>query len=193
MNRNSILMIIASLILIITFFVPLWNISLKAPQYPEGLGLYIYINKLIGHEETDLENINNLNHYIGMKRIEPDSIPELEIMPYFMIFMIVFGLVLAFWKNKWLKIVWLTIFLIGGVVGLYDFYLWEYDYGHNLDPKAIIKIPDMNYQPPLIGTKQLLNFEATSLPDLGFAIIFVSVILVALTFYFQIKDEKKKL
>lgn len=182
-------MIAASIILIVTYFFPLWSISLQAPQYPEGLGLYIYLDKIDGHKSGDLQSINGLNHYIGMKKILPESITELKIMPYFIAFMILFGLIAALTNNKYLKIAWVVIFIIAGVVGLYDFYMWEYDYGHNLDPKAIIKIPGMSYQPPLIGSKQLLNFNATSLPGIGFYFILISL---ALTSFSIIKDYKAK-
>ncbi|MCL4279415.1 MAG: hypothetical protein KJZ60_06965, partial [Ignavibacteriaceae bacterium] len=90
--QSKILIIVASLILILTFFFPIWYIDLEAPQYPEGIGLEIWINKITGQQEHDLENINGLNHYIGMKRIEPDAIPELTIMPFVIIFMTLFGL-----------------------------------------------------------------------------------------------------
>jgi copper chaperone NosL len=183
-------MLLASLLLIITFFVPLWSIDLNAPQYPEGLGLYIYLNKLEGHKEGDLQSINGLNHYIGMKVINPASIPELKIIPYFILFMVLFGLIIGFTKKKSLRIGWLLLFLIGGTVGLYDFYQWEYDYGHNLNPHAIIKIPGMSYQPPLIGAKQLLNFNAASLPGIGFYIVLISIVLVILSINCQMKYEK---
>ncbi|HEX5831269.1 MAG TPA: nitrous oxide reductase accessory protein NosL, partial [Gemmatimonadaceae bacterium] len=63
---------------------------------------------------------------------------------------------------------WTALFAVIGVAGLVDFWLWAYDYGHHLDEaSAIIKIPGMAYQPPLIGSKQLLNFTATSWPDVG--------------------------
>jgi copper chaperone NosL len=61
-----------------------------------------------------------------------------------------------------------AIFLGVSVVGLADFWKWEYDYGHNLDEEtAIIKIPGMSYQPPLIGSRQILNFTAHSWPGSG--------------------------
>lgn len=191
--KSKILMLVGSLLLIAAFFVPLWNIDLKAPQYPEGLGLYIHLNKIEGHKEGDLKSINGLNHYIGMKEINPESIPELKIIPYFMYFMIISGLIISFFNKKWMKITWLGIFIIGGAVGLYDFYMWEYDYGHDLDPKAIIKIPGMSYQPPLIGAKQLLNFEAGSWPDLGFLIITISLLIVIYSLYLDFKNGKNKL
>jgi copper chaperone NosL len=189
-NHSKILMLLASGLLIITFFVPLWSIDLNAPQYPEGLGLYIHLSKIEGHKDGDLQSINGLNHYIGMKKIDPASIPELKIIPYFIAFMIISGLVIAFINKKSLKIGWLILFFIAGTIGLYDFYQWEYDYGHNLDPHAIIKIPGMSYQPPLIGAKQLLNFNAASLPGIGFYFVLISIIFVVLSINCQMKYEK---
>ncbi len=183
-------MITASLILGFSFLFPLWSISLNAPQYPEGLGIYIYVYKLEGHKDNDLNSINGLNHYIGMKIIDKDAIPELKIIPFFMIFMMIFGLIIAFVKNYKFKLVWLGIFFLGGIIGMVDFYQWEYDYGHNLSPTAIIKIPGMSYQPPLIGTEQLLNFEAGSFPHIAFFIILISILLVIFSTYYEKKHEK---
>ena len=159
---------IASLLLIGLFFVPLWRVQLVAPQYPEGLGMRIGINYIAGATPTDLNNINGLNHYVGMKHITPDAIPELRYMPWIVGGLILFGLVAALVGNRKLLVSWVGSFLIVGVAGLVDFWRWEYDYGHNIDFKhAIIKIPGMNYQPPLMGVKQLLNFTAVSWPDIG--------------------------
>lgn len=178
MKRNSkVLMAIAALLLVGVYFVPIWEISLEAPQYPEGLGLEIWVNTVDGQNPHDLSKINNLNHYIGMKTIEPDAIAELKIMPVLIAMMIVLGLIAAFTGKRSLMIGWLVLFVILGTVGLYDFYLWEYDYGHNLDmEKAIIKVPGMTYQPPLIGSKQLLNFTATSLPGIGGYLMAASIL-----------------
>jgi copper chaperone NosL len=150
------------------YFVPLWRITLEAPQYPEGLGLQIMLTDVQGVNEFDLRNINNLNHYIGMKRIEPDSIPELRIMPWAIALIIALALAAAATGKRWLLTTWVAVFVLLAVAGLVDFWLWEYDYGHNLDLEhAAIKVPGMSYQPPLIGSKQLLNFKAHSWPDVG--------------------------
>lgn len=193
MSRASkIMMIVASLILIAVYFVPIWNISLIAPQYPEGLGLRIWINNVSGEKPHDLNNINNLNHYIGMKKIIPESIPELKIMPYVIGFMILLGLAAALLGRRKLLYLWVALFIIVGVVGMVDFYLWEYDYGHNLDlENASIKIPGMSYQPPLIGSKQLLNFTAVSLPGIGGYIIGVSVVLGLIASFREFKSSRK--
>lgn len=186
------LLLLASLVLILVYFFQLWSINLEAPQYPEGLGLRIWINKITGMKEHDLENINGLNHYIGMKPINPDDIPELKIMPYLIGFMILFGLFNAWKGTKKTVLVWIILFIILGVVGLYDFYIWEYNYGHDLNPDAPIKVPGMVYQPPLIGSKQLLNINAISLPSISFYIVLLSIILSSLAIYFNSKQEKQK-
>lgn len=189
MNSNSKKLLFASaLVLFGVFFFPLWNINLEAPQYPEGLGLRIWVNQITGLKENDLQNINGLNHYIGMKPINPDDIPELTIMPYAIGFMILFGLFNAVKGNRKTVYVWIILFLILGAIGLYDFYMWEYNYGHNLSPDAPIKVPGMAYQPPLIGSKQLLNINAVSLPSISSIIILVSVMLAVAAVWI---DKKK--
>jgi len=187
--RSKIIIAFASLLLLLTFLFPLWYINLEAPQYPEGIGLEIWINQITGQKPNDLTNINGLNHYIGMKTIVPDAIPELKIMPFIIIFMIVFGLIAAFTGKRFLVYSWIAFFIILAAVGLYDFYMWEYDYGHNLNPHAAIKIPGMAYQPPLIGSKMLLNFNAISMPDISFYIL---VIAVGLAIIALIIDKKSK-
>jgi hypothetical protein len=163
-----ILTAVASAALLGLLVTPLWRVNLTAPQYPEGLGMQIGVNSIRGLSPNDLDNINGLNHYIGMKRITPEAIPELRIMPWIVVGLAVLGLAVAAAGKRTLVSAWLACFALVGVAGLVDFWRWEYDYGHNIDyAHAIIKIPGMSYQPPLIGVKQLLNFTAVSWPDIG--------------------------
>lgn len=184
------IMVIAALLLGFVFITPIWTIDMEAPQYPEGIGLKISIDKIEGQSKQDLQNINGLNHYIGMKPITPESIPELKIMPWIFGFLIVSGLGVAIWGNRTALLIWITLFILLAIVGLVDFYLWGYDYGHNLNPNAAIKIPGMTYQPPVIGTKQLLNIKATSLPSTGFYISLLSMALASFV-YWKSKPEQE--
>jgi copper chaperone NosL len=164
----------AALLMVLVYFTPLWSIGLVAPQYRDGLGMYISINEVRGHDTHDLQNINILNHYIGMQPIEPDAIPELEWMPKILGALIVTGLLAAIIGNRWLMAAWFVTFVGLGIAGMVDFYMWKVDYGHNLSPDAPIRVPGMTYQPPLIGKKQLLNITASSYPHLGTYILIVA-------------------
>ena len=184
---SKILLITSGIGLIISIFVPLWAIYLEAPQYPEGLGMFLHANKITG----DYEIINGLNHYIGMKEIHQEDFWEFKILPYALGFFAALAFLTVFLNNKKWLYFFAALFLIFGVAFMVDFYLWEYDYGHNLNPNAAIVVPGMSYQPPLFGFKQLLNFGAYSYPDIGGWIMFgVGIILVVLS-YLEIKSSKK--
>jgi copper chaperone NosL len=172
-------MITASLLLLLLFVLPLWKITLMAPQYPEGLKMYLNINGISDSGTGDIANINIMNHYVGMKRIDQSDFMEFTYMPYIIVALISSGLIIAFTKKRSLIIAWLVIIVLLGIFGLYDFYRWEYEYGHNLDPRAAIKVPGAAYQPPLLGKKQILNFVAGSFPHSGTYIILVSMSMAA--------------
>lgn len=179
-NGSRILLAVFSLLMLLAYFFPLWNITLEAPQYPEGLGLQIWIDHIGGQ----MDIINGLNHYIGMKHIDPASFPELVLMPYLVGGLIGLGLLSALINKKYMLVVFALLLIVAGIVGGVDFYLWEYDYGHNLDPRAAIKVPGMTYQPPMFGSKELLNFTATAWPGIGgWAIIAAGVGVVLITIY----------
>jgi hypothetical protein len=183
---------LAALLLTLAYVAPLWNITLIAPQYPEGLGMHIRVNTVTGVKPTDIDNINGLNHYIGMKTIHPDTIPELRYMPWIVAALIAGGLITALAGRRRLLVLWALVYVAVAVAGLVDFWKWEYDYGHNLDmAQAIIKIPGMSYQPPLIGSKQLLNFTASSWPGLGgwAAGVSLALVVVSLVLAFHRRRE----
>ncbi|WP_423147152.1 hypothetical protein [Rubrolithibacter danxiaensis] len=188
-NRSRVLIAVSALLMMSAYFLPLWQIVLEAPQYPEGLGMKIWLTGLSGN----IDQINGLNHYIGMKHIAVEDFWEFKIMPYVFGFVLVFGLITAYLNNrKWLA-AWIILLVLFAVIGFIDFYLWEYQYGHNLDPKAAIKVAGMTYQPPLIGYKQLLNFLAGSLPDIGGIVAGIAgTLAVSVLFYEQRVANKLK-
>ncbi len=188
-------MFLAALLPLGLFLFPLWNITLEAPQYPTPLGMHIYINDFADANPHDIKNINLMNHYVGMKYI-PEAIPEFKIFPAGIIITTILGLIIAFkFSHKW-YLYWFILMVSLSAAGLYDFYLWEYDYGHNLDPRAIMKFtnPDgtpMGFQPPLFGTKNILNFTAHSYPRLG-AYLLALGIATSLVAYIVGKKELKR-
>jgi copper chaperone NosL len=183
---SRILSILCGISVIAVVFLPIWRIELDAPQYPEGLSMQIFSNKLSG----DVEIINGLNHYIGMRTLHADDFIEFTVLPYVIGIIGLFGVIAGIIRKRWFFFTWVTIFLVFAVLTMIDFYVWEYNYGHNLDPTAPIQVPGMTYTPPLIGFKQLLNFGAFSIPDIGgWIMITVGGILTTLGLY-EIKRKK---
>lgn len=183
------LLTLAGLLLLLLFVFPMWRITLLAPQYPDGVHMYIHINKIGGKTPGTLQNINILNHYIGMKPIEPDSIPELTYFPYIVVGFTILAILFALTDWKPLYVIWSVLFGLALALGLYDFYLWEYDYGHNLADNAPMKFEGESFQPPLIGSKTLLNFIAKSYPHIGGYFIILSLILSAFAIYLRRTNE----
>ncbi len=184
---SKILLLISATLLVISIFKPIWIIELNAPQYPEGLVLYIYANKLGGNVDI----INGLNHYIGMKTLHTEDFIEFTILPYIIGFYALVTLVVIFINKRIALYTLVVAFLLFGIVAMMDFYRWNYNYGHNLDPHAAIVVPGMSYQPPLIGYKQLLNFGAYSIPAIGGWLFIASGVLMAFAFIIESKLFKR--
>lgn len=179
---------LSALIMISAYFVPLWRILMWAPQYPEGLAMRIWINDITG----DVKIISALNHYIGMRPIEVSMFPEFQYMVYIVAFIIAVGLLTSLINRRYMLYIYTILIIACSIAALVDFYLWGYDYGHNLDPQAAIVVPGMAYQPPVIGVKQLLNFTAFSGPDIGGWIFMAAGILVIGALVFEIYSQRKK-
>ena len=187
-------MIVGSLMLLFLFVFPMWVIRLEAPQYPTPLGMDISITKITGENPNDLKNINIMNHYIGMHAI-PEKIPEFSIFPAVILFMVALGIGIGVKGNyKWF-LGWFILMALLGCAGMVDFYIWEYNYGHSLDAKAIMSFnnPDgspLAYQPPLIGTKKILNFTAHSYPKIAAYLMFAGMLMTVVAGYLGWKETK---
>ncbi|KAA3650202.1 MAG: hypothetical protein DWP98_05330 [Bacteroidetes bacterium] len=202
MKKASIIMIIGSLLILGLFKFPMWNIMLGAPQYPEPLGIDIYINGLQGQSEFDIQNIDGLNHYIGMKTLpKPADMWEFSVFPKVVLAMAFLGVLIGLiglFKNispNWF-LFWFILMSVLGMLGVYDFNLWLVDYGTDLDPNAIMKLVNeagepMQYNPPLIGHKKLLNFDAFSYPRTGGIMLFVGMMLTVLAYFVGKKSLNK--
>jgi len=183
---SRIAIVVSALMLLAAYRVPLWQILMWAPQYPEGLSMKIWINNITG----DVKIISALNHYIGMKHIEVAMFPEFGYMIYIVGAVIGAGLVTALINRRFMLVLYALLLAGCGLAALIDFYIWGYNYGHNLDPTAPIVVPGMSYQPPLIGTKQLLNFTAFSGPDIGGWIFLVSAVIAWATLVLEIYKSR---
>jgi copper chaperone NosL len=164
--KPRVLLVVALLCLVPTYVSPLYNMTMFAPQYQEGLRLDIYSYKLQGgHDNQDVKEINVLNHYIGMKDLVTEDFTEFKWLPF------VIGILgLLFLRSAVLgkvsHLVDVTVlYLYFGLFALWSFGYKMYQYGHQLDPKAAVRVEP--FMPPLFGFKKLANFEVYSYPQLG--------------------------
>lgn len=165
---TRILVAAASLILLLAYAFPLWTITLDASHIPEPLGMEIRVDDIVGREPGHLEEINHLNHYVGMRDVDPDAVPELDVIPWVVGVLSLLGLVTAALGRRDLLYVWAAAFLAAGLIGLADFWWWEHRYGHDLDmEQAIFRVPGQSFQPPLIGKKEIINFTVWAWPGVG--------------------------
>ena len=170
---------LAFLLLVPTYLTPLYDMTMFAPQYGDGLRLHIYSYKLEGgHSGQDIKEVNLLNHYIGMKDLSTDEFSEFKWMPF-----VIGVLGLLFLRSAVLGKVShvvdvLVLYLYFGLFSLWSFAYKMYSYGHNLAPTASVKVAP--FTPPLLGYKKLANFEVYSYPGPGsYALVAIALVLVA--------------
>ena len=181
---SMILLIIAAGILAASIFVPWWGMKFYAPQYPEGLDIIVYPNKL--EDKHDVAIINGLNHYIGMKEFSEENFPELAYLSYIIGGMALLTLAVAIIRNKKLLYGLIVLFAVGGALGVYDIYRWLKSYGTNLDDTAPIDVPP--FIPPIIGDNTIANFVTHSYFSTGSYMIGIAFILMIIPLW---KDRVK--
>lgn len=179
----------AAVVIVASLFFPLWKMHLVAPQYSDGLDLFIFPYKIQGggFNGQHLVEINGLNHYIGMKPIEEADFLEMSWMPF------VFGLIILMTLRSVVfgemsNVVDLfAVYSYFGTFSIASFWYRLYTYGHNLDPHAAVHIKP--FTPLLIGVKQIANFREMSYPMLGAYLLCVSVLLIVLAGWFSRKER----
>ena len=155
---SRILMIVVAVAMLPAIFLPVWRITLNAPQYPNGLTVDIYANTVGG----DLQEVNGLNHYIGMKEIHPDEFPEFMFIPFFILRFLAFAGLAALVGRMDLAAIGYLDFTLFGTVMLYDFQTWLTDFGQNLDSTAAITLEP--FTPKFLGTTMVGQFGVSSYP-----------------------------
>lgn len=179
---SMISLICAAVLLVLSIFLPWWGMLFYAPQYPEGLDIIVYPYKLAG----DIEVVNGLNHYIGMAPFSEESFPELQFMPYIVVGMAILILIVALLRRKNLIYGLISLFIIGGAVGIFDMYRWLKKFGTELDPLAPIDLEP--FIPPIIGENTIANFVTHSYFTYGGYVL----LLVLMLMIFPLWKERKR-
>ncbi len=186
---SRLLLLLAAIVVAGSVFFPLWKLRLVAPQYATGLTMEIYAYKIQGGgiEGNDINEINNLNHYIGMKKIEQADFTEMQLMPFmFGVFILLALRAVVFGEMKGV----IDLFVLASYFGTFSiaaFFYRLYWYGHNLDPHAPMHIKP--FTPLIFGTQKIANFTQSSYPELGTYLLWVFMALLILAIWFSRKEE----
>lgn len=186
---SRLLLVVAAVTVLGAVYFPLWKVHLVAPQYADGLDMVIYAYKLEGGglNGNDLDEINLLNHYIGMKSIHQADFTEMQILPF--MFGIFFLLALRAAVFGEMKAV-LDLFMLASYFGIFSigtFYYRLYSYGHNLDTTA--PMPTEPFTPLLFGTQKIANFTQSSYPELGTYLLWAFMAMLLAAIWFSRKER----
>lgn len=183
------LIVLAALVLLPVFFLPVlpvWHMKLWAPQYREGLTLSIYTNTIRG----DLDKINTLNHYVGMKAITATDFREFTYLPQALTGLGLFALLAAILNRRWIALLGWLVFTGFAVVMFADYANWLYHYGHDLNPRAAIKLPA--FTPPFIGYAKMANFKVLSIPGAGTVLLGIAWALGPIAILLERRAARRK-
>lgn len=189
-GRGRLLLVAGAVLIGVAIFLPLWQIHLVAPQYADGLDMYIYSHKLEGgHGGQDIEEINTLNHYIGMRPIREADFTEMRWIPFFLGAFMLLALRAAFFGKVRSTIDVLVLFVYFGAFSMWRFYYRLYTYAHDLDPKAPVDIEP--FMPALVGKNQIANFTQYSYPREGSVLLLAAVLCVAGAIWMGVSRGRK--
>lgn len=182
------LILLAALVLLPVFFLPvlpIWQMKMWAPQYREGLTLTIFSNTIAG----DIDKINTLNHYVGMHKIPADDFKEFRYLPQALTLFGVLALLAGLVNRRWLAIVGWLVFTGFAIYMFTDYARWLWHYGHDLDPRAAIKL--QAFTPPLIGFQKMANFKVLSIPGAGTLLLGVAWLFGPLVLYLERRARRR--
>jgi hypothetical protein len=181
----SIALSLARLALLVSMFLPYWTMHLEAPQYPDGLHVQAYVNRLTG----DVREIDGLNHYIGMRPLEEAARLErsLSIAAIIALILLVEGAVHVHTP-------WAAVLSIPAVVFpaffLADLYFWLANFGQNLDPAAPLSSAIEPFTPPVLGVGVIGQFRTVAMPGPGLILATIASVLVIVGLYFHRRAYK---
>jgi copper chaperone NosL len=187
-GRSRLLILMAAVCLGAAFLFPLWRIQLFSNQFPDGLMLEIFATRLQGDDGgNDLNEINVLNHYIGMRPLEPQNFPEMKWIPFALGLFVLLCLRAALLGKMKELVDQFVLLAYFGLFSMVAFYYRLYSYGHELSPDAAIDVPP--FTPPLVGKGVLANFTVYSLPGPAAGLLTAAALGLALAVFLSRRER----
>ncbi len=168
-RRPSRLLMVSALLILVSLLLPYWVLRLQAPQYPDGLTVTSYVNRL----EGDVGELEGLNHYVGLGSFEDAAVLERSIAVVAIVGLAALLLAALFIHSRWVLVLTLPA-LFFPIVFLVDLQYWLYDFGHNLDPLAPLAAAVGEFTPPIFGPAEIAQFDTLALPGIGLLLAFAA-------------------
>lgn len=176
----TMLLMLGAMLLVVSIFLPYWKMTLHAPQYPDGLHVQLYVNKMTG----DVREIDGLNHYIGMPKLEEAGALERSFSSLAIGALALLLIAAVFIHNQWAAALALPVVLYPAAF-LADLFYWLYTFGHNLDPKAPLSSAIKPFTPAILGTGKIGQFSTVATVDTGFYLAILGSVVVLVGLYFH--------
>ena len=178
-NKTLYLLLCVALLMAAVYFVPVWQMNIGGKQFVEPLQLKVWVNRLTGRTDLDIDTINDFNQYVGVKEIHPSTMPELRLMPFILGFMILGAFMAILFRKVYMLLFGLINIAFVGLAGFFDYYIWLKDFGTDLDPMAPLFDGRVDYTPPLVGCKSIVEISLCSWPHIGTWVLVLCGVLIA--------------
>lgn len=179
---------LAAVLLIASIAFPYWQLTLHAPQYIEGLSITIFVDHVGGgNDGQHVDEINGLNHYIGMRPLDEGGELERSLSIYAIPAMAILGALIAL-RRRWLWLLALPAIAMPVIFTL-DLYYWLYTFGHELDPRAALSGAIGEFTPTLLGEGRVAQFTTTSVYGVGFYMAVVASLLLIFSIVIQVRRD----
>lgn len=175
----------AALLLMVSLLLPYWVLYLKAPQFPNGLQVRAYVNRL----EGDVGELEGLNHYVGLKSFEDGAVFERSIA--IMAVIVLAGLLVA---ALLVHTRWVLLLALPGLLFPYlfiaDLQFWLWKYGNQLDPRAPLAAAVGEFTPPVFGTAEIAQFDTLAVPGPGLVVAFIASVMIGVGLWYHRRAYK---
>ncbi len=175
----------AALLLVVSLLLPYWVLRMSAPQFPDGLTISAYVNRLAG----DVVELEGLNHYVGLDSFESGAVFERSIAIFAVAVLagLLVGALLI--HSRWV-VVFVFPALVFPLAFILDLQYWLWRFGHNLDTTAPLANAVGEFTPPIFGPAEIAQFDTWALPGFGLILAVIASVLVAAGLYYHRKAYK---
>lgn len=189
------ILVTAAALIIISMRYPMWYMYLDSNNFPKGIGMAVWAThpgdpEDIAELDGGLKEINVLNHYIGMKEISKETMPIFKVLPVVLVIASIACVVAAIIRKKWASFSVLVLFAAISAGGMFTLVYSLYSFGHNLDPRAAIKVEP--FMPGIYGEHHMAQFTTYSDFYWGTYLLVIAFLLIVAAWIIDVVQGRRR-